>query len=94
MLGPLLFSIYCRPLGDIVRRHNLHFHAYADDTQLYISFKPNQSDADIAIHQLELCIEEIRSWMVSNYLKLNDQKTEFIVFGSKAQRKKVPTFRM
>ena len=40
---------------------------------------------------MEGCIKEIRSWMAENFLKLNDDKTEFLIIGSKSQLKKVKT---
>ena len=38
VLGPILYLLYTSPLGDIIRRHDMSFHFYADDCQVYFSF--------------------------------------------------------
>ena len=53
---------------------------YADDTQLYITF--DLYDPSIVIEKLNLCISDIRTWMIKNKLKINDSKTEFLVLTS------------
>jgi len=47
VLGPILLLLYTSPLGDIMSHHNVDFHLYANDTQLYLTFK--SSSADLAI---------------------------------------------
>ena len=84
VLGPSFFSIYASPLADIARSHGINIHLYADDTQLYTTFNPCDplSEASSRL-KLEACIDDMRAWMVQNKMKLNDDKTEFMVIASK-----------
>ena len=83
ILGPLLFSLYIKPLGDIIRNHNIQFHIYADDIQMYHSFDPKNADSlHHAISRIERCIHDVRQWMVTNKLQLNDEKTEALLLVS------------
>ena len=86
-IGPFGFKLYTKPLTSIAKKHVINIHLYADDTQLYTSFKPEESEA--VLERLEACIEEIRNWMEANYLKLNDSKTEFVIFGMQIDLTKV-----
>ena len=78
VLGPMTFCLYLLPLGAILRHHNIGFHIYADDTQLYISFKCK--DPLGSLTKLNMCISDIRVWMIKNKCKINDSKTEFKIF--------------
>ena len=80
VVGPMKFCLYLLPLGAILRHHNIGYHIYADDTQLYISFKCK--DPLESLTKLNMCISDIRVWMIKNKLKINDSKTEFIIFRS------------
>ena len=80
VLGPVLFAMYTQPLVHIMRKFNIPYHLYADDTQLYGSVYPNEL-ADF-INRPEHRIAEIKTWMKFNKLKLNDGKTEVILLGN------------
>lgn len=85
-LGPMLFSLYMLPLGNIIREHYISFHSYADDTQLYISTEPNDTTA---IKSITNCLLAINKWMNNNFLKLNEDKTEILIIGPKTKRETV-----
>ena len=74
------------PLGNIIRKHSIHFHGYADDTQLYLSMRPDDINQVV---QLQECLRDIKSWMTCNFLLLNSEKTEVIILGPKHLREKL-----
>ncbi|CAJ1063628.1 galanin receptor type 1b isoform X2 [Xyrichtys novacula] len=83
VLGPILFTLYMIPLGKIMRKYSINFHCYADDTQLYLSIKPEEAGQ---VARLEACLKDIKSWMTNNFLMLNSDKTEVLVLGPKHLR--------
>ena len=66
-------------MSKIVKDHHLY---YADDTQIYIRFENNATDISTAISRLKDCIADICLWMSNSSLKINEQKTELIIFHS------------
>ena len=80
-LGPLLFTIYTSSLLDVVEKYLPSVHCYANDTQLYVSYRPADEtghlDAITAIDH-ECCIKAIRCWMRENKLLLDEEKSEFL----------------
>ena len=88
-LGPILFTIYTTPIGDIIRRHQLNFHLYADDTQLYVNFELSDDDNKLSsLNKIENCISEVRMWMNANFLKINEDKTVALVHASRNNQAK------
>ena len=67
----------------------MSFHQYADDTQLYSSCVPGETEQ--LQNRLFVCVDEMAAWMESNSLKLNISKTEAIWFSSLRKVNKLPT---
>ncbi|CAC5417004.1 unnamed protein product [Mytilus coruscus] len=86
-LGPKLYCFFSKPIGEICKRHNMWYHCYANDTQVYLVIKPLDNWNNISA-RLETCMADISSWMCSNKLKLNEDKTELIIFSPKHGVKK------
>ena len=77
VLGPQLCVLHTSPIADIIKRHNLTYHLYADDTQLYVSFKLGSDDLlSSAKYGIKICVQEINNWMILNGLKLNIVRTK------------------
>ena len=74
------------PIAHRIRSHGLHMHCYTDDSQLYLaSHNPNNADA---VHndciKVERSLADINACMTNNKLKLNNDMTEIMLFGTRS----------
>ena len=88
----MLFTIYVADLFQIIEKHLPQAKGYADDHQVYLSFRPIPfTNQTTSVADIENCVAELRSWMISNKLMVNDSKTDFFIIGSKQQLERVNT---
>ena len=78
MLGPLLFSPYVQHIGDIISGHGLCFHHYVDDLQVYFHFDLTATTLAATLRRMEDCLDVVNKWMTSNYMSMNNNKTEYL----------------
>ena len=79
ILGPKKYTYYSKPIGNIIKNHNMDYMVYADNSQIYIVFRP--STIYITIDHVERCVCEIQKWMEENLLKWNKDKTEVLMIA-------------
>ena len=61
VLGPVLFVLYTAPLSDVMDRHSVLHHIFADDTHLQKSAPPQQVDE--LIQSVQQCVHDVKSWV-------------------------------
>ena len=87
VLGPLFFLLYTADIPLIASEHRIEAYFYADDGQLYLFGRAGEAESMIS--RVTECIADIDTWMSSNRMKLNSDKTQFIWLGTRYQRQKV-----
>ena len=81
VLGPILFTMYIKPLSAIIDSHSIIHHSFADDSQLQMCAPPDGISE--LLHSMQSCTSDVKAWATANMLKLNDSKTELILVTSK-----------
>ena len=84
VLGPLLFILYTADLYNVVASLGPTSHQFADDLQLYLSCRPE--DSVVCAQQMHCALETVHNWMSANRLRLNPSKSQFIWFGTTRAR--------
>jgi len=63
--------------------HGVHFHQYADDTQLRLAMSSDTTSDGLSV--LAACTAEVRQWYLQNGLQLNPDKSEALIIGTANQ---------
>ena len=79
VLGPVLFSVYTIELSWILKRHDVGYKFFADDTQFYFVVENMQN----AMEKINNIMTEVKMWMDKKRLKLNGSKTECMLIGTR-----------
>jgi len=56
VLGPLLFAMYCSPVDDVIASHGVRCHQYADDTQLHLAMRVDNTAARRLYHRRQAVV--------------------------------------
>ena len=81
VLGPILFTMYIKPLSAIIDSHSIIQHSLANDPQIHTSAPPDRISE--LLHSILSCVCDVKAWATANMPKLNDNKTELMLVTSK-----------
>ena len=84
VLGPILFTMYIKPLSAIIDSHSIIHHSFADDLQSQMSAPPDRISE--LLLSMQSFISDVKAWATKNMLKLNDSKTELMLVTSKRSK--------
>ena len=85
--GPHLYLAYASTLQEVIPQ-TITIHGFADDHAIKISYPAGNTSAESQTLQLlNSTLKDINNWMGANRLKVNNNKTEFIIFGSEKMLK-------
>ena len=87
VLGPILFSLYISDIVSLVHHHSLNVHLFADDILIYGS-STSQNLSSLGT-KMSHCLSEVSSWLKSNGLLLNRDKTK--VMWCHSPRRRLPS---
>ena len=87
MLG-LLFAVYCSPVADVIASHGVRCHQYADDTQLHLAMRVDNTAAILAA-----CTTDVKQWYMQNGLQLNPDESEALFMGTTTQLRAVSSLK-
>ena len=88
VLELILLLLCTADLVQLIKRHQLHPHAFADDTQIYGFCRP--SAVDILCERLSTCVDDVLSWMRANRLSHNPAKTDVLWRSSSRRQHRIP----
>ena len=77
VLGPMLFTMYIKPMSAIIDSHSIIHHSFADNLLLQMS-APLDRTSEL-LNFMQSCISDVKAWATANMLILSDNKTELML---------------
>lgn len=75
-LSPTLFNVLMEHLTESQNHSNIHYHMYADDTQLYMKISSPED-----FKTLNCALLKTQQWLTHNHLMLSTLKMDFLLIA-------------